>query len=188
MTHPTDFACQYPKTSYHCASNDTPMTSVANFWWIWWSKTFRVFFSVIDLLGFFFCTHHIYPERKGQWLNLHFIFDFRDVEISKWWNKLVRHIQEFWLHFCNPSLHALSSRFRVCIVISWQGTYSSYIFWVKQVSHCVPHTGAGKIKLAPSVYYIVFIQLNLTALWHRYVAQVLCVVVTYPANKNLREY
>ena len=63
ITHPTDFPCQYPKTSYHCALNDPPVTSVANFWWIWWSKPLRVFFVVIGLWGLFFCTHHIRAEK-----------------------------------------------------------------------------------------------------------------------------
>ena len=50
ITHHKDFRCPYPKTSYHCASSGTPMTSVASFWWIWWSKT----------SGFFFCNR---PSR-----------------------------------------------------------------------------------------------------------------------------
>ena len=44
ITQPTYFPCRYPKTSYHCASSDTPMTSVDNFWWIRWSKTLSFFF------------------------------------------------------------------------------------------------------------------------------------------------
>ena len=43
ITHLTELPCPHPKTSCHCASNDIPTTSIANFLWICSSKTSRGF-------------------------------------------------------------------------------------------------------------------------------------------------
>ena len=45
ITYPTELPCTHPKRSYHCALNDTPMTSKANVWWI--SLNLEVSSSVI---------------------------------------------------------------------------------------------------------------------------------------------
>ena len=63
ITRPTEFSCLYPKVSYHCASNDTPTTSVANFWWIWWSKTLMFFFFCNRPSRGFFSVLIMYPLR-----------------------------------------------------------------------------------------------------------------------------
>ena len=60
ITYPSDFPCPHPQTSYHCASNDTPIKSVANVWWIGGRKLRVCFSSVIGRrAGFLLCTYHI---------------------------------------------------------------------------------------------------------------------------------
>ena len=77
ITHPTDFPCTYPKTSCHCASKNTPMTSAANFWWICWLKTSRVFlfFSVIGLRWGFCFLYSSFVFTS--WESAFIAFEFR---------------------------------------------------------------------------------------------------------------
>ena len=60
------------------------MTSVATFWWIWWSKQ-RCFLSVIGQRGFvFFCTHHIPRDKRS----MVFFLKMANVEIMIFYSAL----------------------------------------------------------------------------------------------------
>ena len=49
ITHHTDFPCRYPENfiSLRVERHPMTMTSIANFWWIWLSKTSRFLFSFL---------------------------------------------------------------------------------------------------------------------------------------------
>ena len=122
ITHPTDFPRPYPTPPYPCASNDPPMTSVAKFWSIWWSKTSRSFFFLYSAFEGFF-------SALIRYANTHWMVLFAQLRNVNGNLKRLHHIKEFvlcgkWINLIRD-LSSLSSR--ICHAIPSASQFTPHI-------------------------------------------------------------